>query len=131
MYLSGRIGKEPELRNLQNGNNVVAFSLASTEFYKDREGNKKEITDWFDCEAWGNLADVINKFFHKGDPIILWGKIKQQKSEKDGVTRYFTKFRIDEFEFPMTKKSETAIETPSVEPPPLPKDNSLDDEVPF
>jgi len=72
----GRVGKDPETRHLQNGNSVSNFSVAASESWKDRDGNKCESTEWFDCEVWGNLSKVVEDYVSKGDLLYLEGKQK-------------------------------------------------------
>jgi single-strand DNA-binding protein len=89
--LVGRLGKDPEVRNLENGVTVVNFTMATSETYKDRNtGEKKEITDWHNVVLWRGLADIAAKYLHKGDQVYIEGKIRTRSWEKDGVTRYTT-----------------------------------------
>lgn len=89
--LVGRLGKDPEVRNLENGVTVVNFTMATSETYKDRvTGEKKEITDWHNVVLWRGLADIAAKYLHKGDQVYIEGKIRTRSWEKEGVTRYTT-----------------------------------------
>lgn len=91
VILVGRVGKEPEIRNLENGVSVASFSMATSETYKDRTtGEKKEITDWHNIVLWRGLAEITQKYVHKGDMLYIEGKLRTRSWEKDGVTRYTT-----------------------------------------
>ncbi len=91
VILVGRLGKDPEVRNLENGVTVVNFSMATSEAYKDKTtGDRKEVTEWHNIVLWRGLADVAAKYLHKGDMVYIEGKLKTKSWEKDGVTRYST-----------------------------------------
>lgn len=89
--LIGRLGKDPEVRNLENGVSVANFSIATTEVYRDKTTNeKKEITEWHNIVLWRGLADIAAKYLHKGDMVYIEGKLRTRSWEKDNVTRYTT-----------------------------------------
>jgi single-strand DNA-binding protein len=91
VILVGRLGKDPEVRNLENGAVVANFTLATSETYKDKTtGEKKEITDWHNIVLWRGLAEIAQKYLHKGDMIYVEGKLRTRSWEKEGVTRYTT-----------------------------------------
>lgn len=91
MILIGRLGKDPEVRNLENGATVANFSVATTETYKDKNtSERKEITEWHNVVLWRGLADVAAKYLHKGDLVYIEGKLRTRSWEKEGVTRYAT-----------------------------------------
>lgn len=96
VILIGRLGKEPEVRNLENGAVVANFSMATSESYKDRNtGEKKEVTEWHNIVLWRGLAEIAQKFLHKGDMVYIEGKLRTRSWEKDGVTRYTTEIVAD------------------------------------
>jgi single-strand DNA-binding protein len=91
VILVGRLGKDPEVRNLENGATVANFTMATSETYKDRTtGERKEITEWHNIVLWRGLAEVAQKYLHKGDMVYVEGKLRTRSWEKDGVTRYTT-----------------------------------------
>jgi single-strand DNA-binding protein len=91
VILVGRLGKDPEVRNLDNGAVVANFSIATSESYKDRTtGEKKEITEWHNIVLWRGLAEIAQKYLHKGDMVYIEGKLRTRSWEKEGVTRYTT-----------------------------------------
>lgn len=88
--LVGRVGKQPEVRHLENGKSVASFSLATSETWKDQQGQKQESTEWHNVVFWGNVVKVIESYVNKGDLLYIEGKIKTKSYEKDGVTKYIT-----------------------------------------
>ena len=104
VILVGRLGKEPEVRNLENGASVANFTLATSEVYKDRvTGERKEITDWQNVVLWRGLAEITQKYLHKGDMVYIEGKMRTRSWEKDGVTRYTTEVIADNMTMLSTK----------------------------
>lgn len=96
VILIGRLGKDPEVRNLDNGVSVANFTMATSESYKDRTtGEKKEVTEWHNIVLWRALAEISQKYLHKGDLVYIEGKLRTRSWEKDGVTRYTTEVVAD------------------------------------
>ena len=105
VILVGRLGKDPEVRNLENGAVVANFSIATTETYKDRTtGERKEITEWHNIVLWRGIAEVAQKYLHKGDMVYIEGKLRTRSWEKDNVTRYTTEIVGDQMTM-LTPKS--------------------------
>jgi len=97
VILVGRLGKDPEVRNLENGATVCNFSVATSESYKDKTtGEKKEVTEWHNIVMWRSLAEIAAKYLHKGDQVYIEGKLRTRSWEKDGVTRYTTEVVADQ-----------------------------------
>ncbi|MEM9857778.1 MAG: single-stranded DNA-binding protein [Bacteroidota bacterium] len=91
VIIVGRLGKDPEVRHLESGASVANFSVATSETYKDRNtGEKREQTEWHNVVLWRGLADIAEKYLHKGDMVYIEGKLRTRSWEKDGVTRYTT-----------------------------------------
>lgn len=106
VILVGRLGKDPEVRNLENGATVANFSIATTETYKDKTtGERKENTEWHNIVLWRGLADIAAKYLHKGDMIYLEGKLRTRSWEKEGVTRYTTEVVGDNMTMLSTRQS--------------------------
>jgi len=106
VILVGRLGKDPEVRNLENGVNVANFTMATSETYKDKTtGERKEITEWHNIVLWRGLADVASKYLHKGDMVYIEGKLRTRSWEKEGVTRYTTEIVGDNMTMLGTKPS--------------------------
>ncbi len=89
--LIGRLGKDPEVRYTPSGKKVTTFSVAVGHRWRDKEGNRHEETDWFNVEAWGRLGEVCAQYLTKGQLVYLEGRLKTDRYEADGQTRYFTK----------------------------------------
>lgn len=95
VILLGNIGADPEVRYLDNNKVVANMRLATSEVYKDREGNRVTQTEWHNLEMWDELAKIAEKFIRKGKEIYVEGKIKTDNwQDKDGNNRYTTKIRV-------------------------------------
>ena len=93
--LIGNVGKDPEIKTFASGNKVAQITLATSERYKDRNGEQKEDTEWHSVQAFGKLADVVERFVHKGSLLYLDGKIRTRSYEADGRTVYRTEILAD------------------------------------
>jgi single-strand DNA-binding protein len=98
VILIGNLGKDPEVRHLENGASVANFSLATSETYKDRtSGERKTITDWHNIVLWRGLAEIAEKYLKKGSKIYIEGKLRTRSYEdQNGQTRYVTEVVGDE-----------------------------------
>jgi single-strand DNA-binding protein len=93
--LLGRVGKDPEIRSIQSGDRVANLSLATTEKWKDKNGQPQEKTEWHKLNIWGALAEVVEGYIHKGDLLSVQGKIETRKwTDKNGQDRYSTEIRV-------------------------------------
>ncbi|MEN8249390.1 MAG: single-stranded DNA-binding protein [Bacteroidota bacterium] len=91
VILVGNLGRDPEVRHLESGVPVASFSIATSESYNDRNtGERKTVTEWHNIVLWRGLAEVAEKYLHKGDQVYIEGKLRTRQWEKDGVTRYST-----------------------------------------
>lgn len=89
--LIGNVGSDPDVRSTQGNNKVAKFSLATSETFTDRSGQKQEKTQWHRITVWGKLADVVEQYVKKGDRVYVEGKIEYSETENDaGVKRYWT-----------------------------------------
>jgi len=89
--LIGNLGKDPEVKTLDNGAKIATFPLATTETYKDRDGNKQTRTEWHNIVLWRGLADVAELYCRKGGQVYIEGRLSTRKwDDKDGHTRYTT-----------------------------------------
>lgn len=89
--LIGNLGKDPEVQVLNGSIFVAKFTLATTETYKDSDGQKHSTTEWHNVVVWRNLADLAANYLKKGHTIYLEGKIKTRSYEdKTGEKRYVT-----------------------------------------
>lgn len=98
VILIGNLGKDPEVRHLENGASVANFSIATSESYTDKtSGEKKENTDWHDIVVWRGLAEVAEKYLRKGMKIYVEGRLKKRSwQDKEGQTRYTTEVVADQ-----------------------------------
>ena len=94
--LVGRLTKDPDVRVTEDQKTIARFTLAINR-------NKKD-TDYIPCVAFNKTAELVEKYFHKGDRIGVWGSIRTGKYEKDGRTVYTTDVYVDEIEFLQDKK---------------------------
>ncbi|RPH55498.1 MAG: single-stranded DNA-binding protein [Chloroflexi bacterium] len=90
VQLIGYLGKDPESRFTPTGKKVAHFSLAVTQRWKTG-GETKEYTDWIYVEAWGGLGEICQKYLHKGSLAYIEGRLKVERYEEKGETRYSTK----------------------------------------
>ena len=97
VILVGNVGKDPEVRYLENGGIPVAkFPLATNEVYRNKEGNKVEQTEWHHIVLWRGLAEVAEKYVRKGSLLYIEGKLKTRNWEdKDGTKKYATEIIAD------------------------------------
>ncbi|MBL8309498.1 MAG: single-stranded DNA-binding protein [Burkholderiales bacterium] len=94
--LIGNLGRDPEMRYLPSGEAVATFSIATTEQWKDKQGNKQERTDWHRIEFIGRTAEVCGEYLKKGAPVYIEGRIQYDKwTDKEGVEKTMTKIRGD------------------------------------
>lgn len=91
VILVGKLGKDPELRHLDNGRAVANFSLATNEVYKNRQGERVENTEWHNIVLWTPLAEIAEKYLKKGHQVYIEGKLTTRSyDDKDGNKRYIT-----------------------------------------
>lgn len=96
--LLGHLGKDPELRTFEDGNKLVTFTLATHDTYTDKQGKKKNSTDWHRIVVWGSansksdvtLADLVLNYFSKGDGCLVMGKLKPRRWEANGKSNTIT-----------------------------------------
>ena len=96
VQLIGRLGKDPEIRNMQGDETVANVSLATSENWKDKNGEKQEKTEWHNLVFYRRLAEVVGEHLKKGALIYIEGKITTEKYQKDGEDRYVTKIVVSE-----------------------------------
>ncbi len=95
VILVGNLGKDPDVITFDNGVKKATFSLATTESYKNRDGNRVDQTEWHNIVLWRGLADIAERFLHKGNQIYLEGKLRTRSYEQDGVKKYITEIMVD------------------------------------
>ena len=91
VILLGRLGKDPEVRTLDNGAKVCSFSIATSETFNDREGQRQERTEWHNVVLWRNLAELAEKYLSKGREVYIEGKLQTRSwDDQNGQKRYTT-----------------------------------------
>jgi single-strand DNA-binding protein len=90
VILVGNLGIDPEIKNFDSGTVLARLSIATTETYRDRDGNRQDRTEWHKVVLWQRLAEVAEKYLKKGDQIYIEGSLRTRSYEKDGVTKYVT-----------------------------------------
>lgn len=96
VILVGNLGRDPEIRTLEGGVTVARFTLATSESYKDKTGQRVEKTEWHNIVLWRGLAEVAEKYLKKGQQVYIEGKITNRNyQDKDGTQKYFTEIVAD------------------------------------
>lgn len=137
VLLLGRLGNDPETKTLQGGATVSKFSLATSEVWVNKDGQKQEKTEWHRVVVWGKLAEVCGKYLSKGSIVHVKGKITtRQWEDQNGVKKYSTEIVASELQFLSNKKQsdenrhrdEDDSQTHDFGPEPT---FNSDDEIPF
>ena len=111
VQLIGRLGKDPEGKFTPTGKQVTRFSLAVTNRWKTRDGETKEYTEWINIEAWGRLGQVCQEYLKKGSLVYLDGRLKTDRYEDQGDSKYFTKVVALQMQMLDRKPTEDVIMT--------------------
>ena len=94
--LIGNVGRDPEVRYLEGNAKVATFTLATSERFKDRNGELRENTEWHNIVAWRANADVAEKFIHKGTQIYVEGRLRTRSyTDQAGVKKFTTEIQAD------------------------------------
>ena len=140
VILMGNVGKDPEVRHMDNNLAVARFPLATSEYWS-KDGNRTEHTEWHNIVMWRGLAEVAEKYVRKGSTIYIEGRIRSRSfDDKDGNKRYWTEIVADTMNLVGSKREGTQQSTPqqpvqqiTSEPPVV--TNDLDpappDDLPF
>ena len=140
--LIGRLGRDPEVRYMPNGEAVCDFSIATSETWKDQHGQKQERTEWHNITLYRRMAEVAGQYLKKGNQVYIEGRIQSRKyTGKDGIER--TAYEIIGSEMKMLggKAEGSSENTNTAEPPAPPRRQApatpaqpvddIDDDVPF
>lgn len=90
VLLIGNVGKDPEIKTLEGGNKIGNITLATSFAYTDRNGQRKEETEWHTVITYGKLSDVVEKYIRKGSLLFVDGRLHTRTWEENGKTRYRT-----------------------------------------
>ena len=146
VILVGNLGKDPEVRHLDNGRAVANFSVATSETYKNRQGERVTTTEWHNVVLWTPLAEIAEKYLKKGSQVYIEGKLTTRSwDDQEGNKRYTTEVVGREMKMlgssqgmPLARESNTTIGGTSPAPsesatqspaPPIPEDDT--DDLPF
>jgi single-strand DNA-binding protein len=136
--LIGNLGKDPELRAMQNGQEVANFSIATSETWKDKQtGERKEKTEWHKVVVFNeNLVRVIGQYLRKGSKVYIEGQLQTRKwTDKDGVDKYSTEIVLQGFGGTLLmldgKQAQAQASDPLTPAAQAPRAIELDDEIPF
>ena len=98
VILVGRVGQDVEQKFLPNGTAVVSLTLATSEEWKDKAGDKQSRTEWHRCVAYQRLAEIIGEYVKKGQQLYIEGKLQTRSWEQEGVKRYQTEIIVSEMQ---------------------------------
>ena len=130
VILLGTLGKDPEIRQAGQ-NNVANFSIATSEKFTDRAGQKQEKTEWHSIVLWGKLADLAGQYLKKGDSVYIEGKLTTRSWDENGQKRYKTEIVGNTMQFINTGRSQQQqtqqYQAPQMPPAPQP----IEEDLPF
>ena len=137
VMLIGNLGRDPEFRHMEGGVMVARFPLATSEFYKNKEGQRVEQTEWHRVVLWRGLAEAAEKInLRKGQMVFIEGKIRTRSWEKEGVKKYETEIVADNMTMLTRRENSNGGHgsgeehpiAPAQESPPI---NTPDGDLPF
>ncbi len=135
VILIGNLGKDPELRYTPSGTAVASFSLATSEKWKDRDGNMQDKTEWHNIVVWGRQAEIAKEYLAKGRQVYIEGRIQTRSwDDKDGNKRYTTEIIAQRLNFLGSRGDQGGGGSSSDTPPEAPPPGDLgaeDDDLPF
>jgi single-strand DNA-binding protein len=128
VILVGNLGADPEVRYTADGTAVCRFRIATTEKFKDRQGNMQERTEWHRIVAWRKLAEICGQYLSKGKQVYIEGKIRNDSWEQEGVKRYSYEIVADTMQ--MLGGPGNRVQEPE---PPFgpPEGGAPEDDIPF
>jgi single-strand DNA-binding protein len=98
-FVYGNLTRDPELKALPSGSQVVNFGLATNRTYKDKDGQKQEATEFHNIVAFGRSAELIAQYMKKGRPLFVEGRIQTRSWESEGQKKYRTEIVVENFQF--------------------------------
>ncbi len=107
VILVGNVGKDPVVQYVKEDVPVARFTLATSETYRDKSGEKQTNTEWHNLVVWRGLAKVVEQYIKKGSQLYVEGKLTTRSYEKDGATKYFTEIVVNNLEM-LGKAGETS-----------------------
>lgn len=136
VILVGNLGRDPEVRSSQDGSKVISFSLATSETWKDKvSGERKDKTEWHRIVVFNpNLAEICEKYLHKGSKVYLEGQLQTRKwQDQSGADRYTTEIVLGRFrgELVLLDSKDSAVSASSEAFGGKVDDIVIDDDIPF
>ena len=133
VILIGNLGKDPEIRYTPSGQAVATFSIATSEKWRDKDGQTQERTDWHNIVTWGRQAEIAKEYLKKGQPVYLEGRIQTRSyDDKEGVKKYITEIVVQRLQLLGGRPDGSGNRGASAPPPEEPPDiSSDDDDLPF
>lgn len=149
VQLIGNLGNDPDVKYTQSGVCVTTISIATTEKWKDRDGNQQEKTSWHRVKLWNKLGEIAGEYLRKGSQVFIEGKLDYGSYEKDGVTHYTTDIIASEMKMlggkrdgdsggqqqRQQREQRQGTQEPSQrqrpQQAPPPQDDFADDDIPF
>ena len=146
VILIGNLGRDPEVRYLPDGGAITNISVATTDVWKDKSGDKQERTEWHRVAFFGRLAEIAGEYLKKGSPVYIEGRLQTRKwQDKEGKERYTTEIVANEMKMlgsrgggsePMARESApaaAAAEGGGAKPQPKKGGafDTMDDDIPF
>lgn len=131
VILIGRLGRDPEVRYMPNGEAVCNFSVATSEKYTDKNGQRQESTEWHNVTMYRKLAEIAGKYLTKGSQVYLEGKIQSRKYQgKDGIERTAYDIIVNEMKM-LGGNSQATQEQPKYPQATAVPVEDINDDVPF
>lgn len=127
VLIIGNLGKNPEIRQTQDGRSVANLNIATSQKWVDAKGKTNEETEWHFVTVWGKMADNCAKYLKKGQSCFVEGKLQTTQYEKDGIKKYSTTIRADNVQFLTSKSEQKDQEEDNVER----LSKQLDDDIDF
>ena len=127
IIILGTLGRDPESQDF-SGKAITSFSLATSETWKDKEGNKQESTEWHRCVCFGKTAEIARDYLRKGSKAYVEGSLSTRKwTDKDGRDRFTTEVRVQSLQMIDSRQKEERPDTKQGDR----AEASFDDEIPF
>lgn len=127
----GNLGKDPEIRYINDGTAVCNISLGVTQKWKSKDGTPQERTEWVRASAFDKAAEIIGQYASKGNPMFISGEMQTRKwQDNDGNDRYTTEIRIRDFQFLGSGGGKSQSQPPK-EKQEAPQQQGFDDDIPF
>jgi len=127
VILIGHLGSDPEKRFMPNGNATCRYSVATSETWKDKNGEKQEHTEWHRIVMFGNIAEIACEYLKKGAAVYIEGRLRTQEwTDKENIKRYTTEIIADTMKMLGKRYKAEAKTSNSTQP-----DTDIDDDIPF